>query len=100
MKERERVDVQHRLVIDSLIILGTLVYVRITRIPGVSTHKATAIDLSLVTPDLAVNCTSCTEENCLGSDHIPVMMELNDFLSSVISIVIGKHFRYFFYLLT
>ena len=30
---------------------------RITRIPDVSTHKATAVDLSLVTPDLAVNCT-------------------------------------------
>ena len=27
---------------------------RITRIPDVSTHKATAIDLSLVTPDLAL----------------------------------------------
>ena len=30
---------------------------RITRIPDVAPHKATAIDLSLVTPDLAVNCT-------------------------------------------
>ena len=36
---------------------------RITRIPDVSTHKATAIDLSHVTPDLAVNCTWYTEED-------------------------------------
>ena len=41
---------------------------RITRIPDVSTHKATAIDLSLVSPDLAVNCTWYTEEDCLGSE--------------------------------
>ena len=41
---------------------------RITRIPDVPTHKATATELSLVTPDLAVNCTWYTEENCLGSD--------------------------------
>jgi len=47
---------------------------RITRIPGVSTHKATAIDLSLVTLDLAVNCTWYTEEDCLGSDHLPIIM--------------------------
>ena len=39
---------------------------RITRIPDVSTHKATAIDLSLVTPDLAVNCTWYTERRLSG----------------------------------
>ena len=50
---------------------------RITRIPDVSTHKATAIDLSLVTPDLAVNCTWYTED-CLGSDHLPILTELNE----------------------
>ena len=43
---------------------------RITRIPDVSTHNATAIDLSLVTTHLAVNCTQSTEEGCLGSDHL------------------------------
>ena len=48
---------------------------RITRIPDVSTHKATAIDLSLVTPDLAVNCTWYTEEDCLGSDRLPIIIE-------------------------
>ena len=47
---------------------------RITRIPDVSTHKATAIDLSLVTPDLAVNCTWYTED-CLGSDRLPIIIE-------------------------
>ena len=51
---------------------------RITRIPDVSTHKATAIDLSLVTPDLAVNCTWYTENDCLGSDHLPIIIELNE----------------------
>ena len=51
---------------------------RITRITDVSTHKATAIDLSLVTPDLAVNCTWYTEEDCLGSDHLPIIIELNE----------------------
>ena len=51
---------------------------RITRIPDVSTHKATAIDLSLVTPDLAVNCTWYTEEDCLGSDHLSIIIELNE----------------------
>ena len=51
---------------------------RITRIPDVSTHRATAIDLSLVTPDLAVNCTWYTEEDCRGSDHLPIITELNE----------------------
>ena len=51
---------------------------RITMIPGVSTHKATAMYLSLVTPDLAVNCTWYTEEDCLGSDHLPIIIELNE----------------------
>ena len=51
---------------------------RITRIPDVFTHKATAIDRSLVTPDLAVNCTWTTEEDCLGSDHLPVIIQLNE----------------------
>ena len=47
---------------------------RITRIPDVSTHTAIAIDLSLVTPDLAVNCSWSTEEDCLGSDHLPIQL--------------------------
>ena len=51
---------------------------RITRITDVFTHKATAIDLSLVSPDLAVNCTWYTEDDCLGSDHLLVIIELND----------------------
>ena len=43
-----------------------------------STHKAAAISLSLVIPDLAVNCTWYTEEDCLGSDHLPIITELNE----------------------
>ena len=50
---------------------------RITRIPDDSTRKATAIDLSLVTSNLAVNCTWYTEEDCLGSDHLPIIIDLN-----------------------
>ena len=34
--------------------------------------------LSLVSPDLAVNCTWYTEEDCLGSDHLPIIIELNE----------------------
>ena len=49
---------------------------RITRIPDVSTLKATAIDLSLVSPDLAVSCIWHTEEDCLGSKHLPIITEL------------------------
>ena len=67
------------LVIDLLIILWTLLSVdRITKIPNVSTHKPTTIDHSLVSPDLAVNCTWHTEEDCLGSDHLPIMIELSE----------------------
>lgn len=51
--------------------------VRITRIPDDSTHKATAIDLSLVTPNLAVNCTWYAEGDCLGSDHLSIIIDLN-----------------------
>ena len=85
---------------------------RITRIPDVSTLKATAIDLSLVTPDLALNCTWYTEEDCLGSDHLHIIIELNEnikhdepedeinFPSSNVSMLTGKHIRHSFYLLT
>ena len=85
---------------------------RITRIPDVSTHKSTAIDLSLVSPDLAVNCTRYTKEDCLGSDHLPIIIDLNEnikddepedeekILNFNISMLTGKHIRHFFYLLT
>ena len=62
-----------------MILLWTLLnFDRITKIPNVSTHKATTIDHSLVSPDLAVNCTWHTEEDCLGSDHLPIMIELSE----------------------
>ena len=74
-------------------------------------HKATAVDLSLVSPDLAVNCTRYTEEDCLGSDHLPIIIDLNEnikdepedeetFLNFNISMLTGKLIRHFFYLLT
>ena len=62
-----------------MIILWTLLnFDRITKIPNVSTHKATTIDHSLVSPDLAMNCTWHTEEDSLGSDHLPIMIELSE----------------------
>ena len=69
---------------------------------------------SLVTHDLAVNCTWDTEEDCMGSDRLPIITELNENikddesedeekkgpLSSNISMLTGKHVRHSFYLLT
>lgn len=50
----------------------------ITRIPDISSHRASAIDLSLVSPNLAINCSWETSDDCLGSDHIPINILVND----------------------
>ena len=50
---------------------------RITRIPDVST-QSNCYKYFLVTPDLAVNCTWYTEKDCLGSDHLSTITELNE----------------------
>lgn len=52
----------------------------ITRIPDISTHKATSIDLSLVSPDTAAMCSWEVEEDPLGSDHLPIILKLDDSL--------------------
>jgi len=44
---------------------------RITRIPDNSAHRPTAIDLTLVSPDLAPICVWLTLNDNLNSDHIP-----------------------------
>ena len=52
---------------------------RITRIPEVKGHKPSAIDLSLVSPNLADGCTWDIEDDTLGSDHLPIIINLNDY---------------------
>ena len=49
---------------------------RITRIPDVANHRATAIDLSLISPELAPDCNWKTGEDSLGSDHLPLFITL------------------------
>ena len=48
----------------------------ITRIPDVSKHRATAIDLSLVSPDLVPTTSWETLNDTLGSDHLPIVIYL------------------------
>lgn len=50
---------------------------RATRIPDVSAHKATAIDLTLVSPQLVPDIDWETVEDPLGSDHIPIRICIN-----------------------
>lgn len=57
-----------------------------TRIPDISTHKPTAIDLTLVSPKMALLCTWETYCETLGSDHIPIIITVNkspDFENSI-----------------
>jgi ribonuclease HI/exonuclease III len=49
-----------------------------TRIPDISTQRPTAIDLSFISPTLAVNCTWCVYDDSLGSDHLPIIINLNE----------------------
>ena len=51
---------------------------RITRIPDTATHQPSAIDLSLVSPNLAVNCNWEVGNDSLGSDHLPIIITLNE----------------------
>ena len=50
---------------------------RVTRVPDIPNHNPSAIDLTLVSPCLAVNCIWNTEEDCLGSDHFPISLSLD-----------------------
>ena len=48
----------------------------ITRIPDNSKHRATAIDLSFISPELSPLCSWETYGDSLGSDHLPIMISL------------------------
>ena len=75
-------------IIDSCLIL--LNDGRITRIPDISTHKPSAIDLSLVSPSLAVKCKWFTEDDCLGSDHLPITIVFNDDINNEVTDIEDK----------
>ena len=48
-----------------------------TRIPDNPDHCESAIDLSLSSPGLAISTTWQPSDNCLGSDHLPLMITLH-----------------------
>ena len=50
----------------------------ITRIPDNSSHKASAIDLTMVSPDLAPICNWKTLDDPLNSDHLPIITCFNN----------------------
>jgi ribonuclease HI len=50
---------------------------KITRIPDIETHKPSAIDLSLVSPELALDFEWFPLEDSLGSDHFPLVICTN-----------------------
>ena len=52
----------------------------ITRVPDVSNHRPSAIDLTLLSPSLAIDCTWSVEEDCLGSDHFPITLSFKELL--------------------
>ena len=58
---------------------------RVTRIPDISTHRATSIDLSLISPELACNSTWQTFDDTLGSDHVPIIIKLNEKHDTIVS---------------
>ena len=49
----------------------------ITRIPDRSDHRPSAIDISLMSPNLAILCSWNILDDCLGSDHLPISIEMN-----------------------
>jgi ribonuclease HI len=53
-----------------------------TRIPDVANHRPTAIDLSFVSPSLAIDCDWSVGDDCLGSDHLPITIVLNEELNN------------------
>ena len=48
-----------------------------TRIPDNPDHTESAIDLTLSSPGLAISTTWQPNDNCLGSDHLPIMITLH-----------------------
>ena len=49
---------------------------RITRIPDNQNHRPTSIDLTLISPTLYIDSTWDTLTDTLGSDHVPIRIEL------------------------
>ena len=50
----------------------------ITRVPDVANHNPSAIDLTFASPSLALNCSWETGDDSLGSDHVPIIISLNN----------------------
>ena len=51
---------------------------RVTRLPDNPSHRASAIDLTLVSPKLAVDSIWDVESDSLGSDHLPITLTINE----------------------
>ena len=51
---------------------------RITRLPDNPKHKASAIDLTFLSPDLAINCIWDITTDSLGSDHLPIVTVIDE----------------------
>jgi ribonuclease HI/L-rhamnose mutarotase len=51
---------------------------RITRIPDVSTHRPSALDLTFVSPNIFVDCVWDIDTEPLGSDHLPITLTFNN----------------------
>ena len=49
---------------------------QVTRIPDNPNHKATSIDLTLVSPDLAPKCSWSPWGDTLNSDHFPLLLTI------------------------
>ena len=52
---------------------------RITRVPEVKGHRPSAIDLTFIAPKLADKCTWDIYDDSLGSDHYPIIIDINDY---------------------
>ena len=50
----------------------------ITRIPDIINHRASALDLTFISPILVPHCSWGTQSDTLGSDHLPIVITLYD----------------------
>ena len=70
------VDFENKLLSSNLVILNDG---RFTRVPEVKGHRPPALDLSLLSPKLADLCTWDIYDDTLGSDHYPIIIDINDY---------------------
>jgi len=49
----------------------------VTRLPETAGHSASALDLALVSPDLAREAEWSVEEDTMGSDHLPIVIHFS-----------------------